>query len=464
MIKNKEKLIQNGESKINREARALVLESLDFALKEMNPYRLVKSQITFDGRALEIEGSTFNFDKFDRIFIIGGGKASGAMAQALEELLKDRITDGVINVLEGTIDEYKTDRVKLHEASHPIPNHKGIRGVEKMLELIHDVKENDLIICLISGGGSALMPLPAKGITLEEKQEITKRLLLAGANINELNAVRKHLSQFKGGWLAKKAFPAKFLSLILSDVVGDPFDVIASGPTVPDNSSYDDAISILQKYTIWKNSPNSIKKILNNGKRGKIPETPKPEDPIFQNVHNFILGNNRTACMAVGKKFEGMETDALFLTSYLEGEAKYAGMFYSALALEKYSIRHCLSRPTAIIIGGETTVTVKGKGKGGRNQEAILGASTRIKDLDGISIASIGTDGIDGPTDAAGAIVDGNSISRATDLHLSPYEAIENNDSYNFFKEIGDLIFTGPTGTNVNDIAVITVCPKASAC
>ncbi len=233
---------------------------------------------------------------------------------------------------------------------------------------------------------------------------------------------------------------------------------------MPDNSSYNDAISILQKYSIWKNSPNSIRKILNGGKKGKIPETPKPEDPIFKNVHNFILGNNRMACMAVEKKLEMMDADTLFLTSYLEGEAKYAGMFYSALALEKYSIRHRLSRPTAIIMGGETTVTVKGKGKGGRNQEAVLSASMKIKDLDGISIASIGTDGIDGPSDAAGAIVDGNSISRARDLNLSPYKAIENNDSYSFFKEIGDLIFTGPTGTNVNDIAVITVCPKASAC
>ncbi len=462
MIKNKRDLINNGKTPNDREARSLALEGLDCALKEINPYQLIKSQIKYNGRILKIKDMSFDLSKYGQIFVIGGGKASGAMAQALEEMLNERIIRGVINVPEDSVRSYITRRIELHGSSHPIPNQKGVSGVEKMMDLIDSAQENDLIICLISGGGSALMPFPAKEITLEEKQKITKDLLLAGANINELNAVRKHLSKFKGGWLAKKAHPAKLLGLILSDVVGDPLDVISSGPTVPDTSSFGEAILILHKFGIWKNAPNSIKKLFLKGKKGKVPETPKPNDPIFRNVQNFIVGNNRLACKAIEKKLKKMKVTTLFLTSFLEGEAKYAGQFYSAIALEKYSNRDHFSSPQAIIIGGETTVTVTGKGKGGRNQEAVLSASTKISGLDGISIASIGTDGIDGPTDAAGSIIDGKSFLKAKKLGISPYDSIRNNDSYNFFNNISDLIYTGLTGTNVNDIAVIIVMPRNS--
>jgi glycerate-2-kinase len=460
IIKNKDELIQNGESPTDREARSLLLESLEFALKEINPYRLIKSQIKYNDEKLNIMDTYFNLNKFDNIFVIGGGKASGSMAQALEEILNNKITDGIVNVPKGTEKKYSTDIIKLHGSSHPIPSQNGVSGVERMMDLVKKANENDLIICLISGGGSALMPFPIDEVTLDEKQSITKKLLLAGANINELNAVRKHLSKFKGGWLAKKAHPATLIGLILSDVVGDPLDVIASGPTVPDTSRFKDAIFVLDKYDIWKDVSNSIKEYFKNGEKGFISDTPKPNESIFQKVQNFIIGNNRLACLKVEKKLKSMRVDTHFLTSFLEGESRHAGLFYSALVLENYSNRNNFSNPQAIIMGGETTVTVVGKGRGGRNQEAILSAATKICGLEGVAIASIGTDGIDGPTDAAGSIADGKSLLRAEEKDLSPYDSIRNNDSYNFFNRINDLIFTGLTGTNVNDIAAIIVMPN----
>jgi glycerate-2-kinase len=260
--------------------------------------------------------------------------------------------------------------------------------------------------------------------------------------------------------LAKKSHPATLIGLILSDVVGDPLDVIASGPTVPDTSRFKDAIFVLDKYDIWKFVSNSIKEYFKNGEKGVISDTPKPNEPIFQKVQNFIIGNNRLACLTAENKLKSMNVDTHFLTSFLEGESRHAGLFYSALALENYSNRNNFSNPKAIIIGGETTVTVVGKGKGGRNQEAILSAVTKICGLDGVAITSIGTDGIDGPTNAAGSIADGKSLLRAEEKDLSPYDSIRNNDSYNFFDRINDLIFTGLTGTNVNDIAIIIVMPN----
>ena len=459
MIKNKEELIKNGESSIDREARRIVLESLDYVLEGIDPCQLIKSQIDYDGKILNIKNLSFNLDKYERIFVIGGGKATGSMAMALEEVLTNRISSGVINVLEHTSKNYGTNIIKLNEVSHPIPNNNGIKGVEKMLEVAEDANEDDLIICLISGGGSAMMPLPANGVNLSEKQEITKNLLRSGATINEMNSVRKHLSKIKGGMLVKVAYPAKFVSLILSDVVNDPLDVIASGPTAPDNSYFEDAVNVLKKYDLWNDISDSIKKRFDDGIAKKIPETPKSQNKIFQKVDNIIIGNNRVACNAAISKLNELNVESLFLTSCLEGEAKHAGLFYSALVLEKSTNRESLTRPFAMILGGETTVTVNGNGQGGRNQEAILSALTKVKGLNGVSIASLGTDGIDGPTDAAGAIIDGKSVEKAEKKNLSPLEYLRNNDSYNFFKGINELIFTGPTGSNVNDVAIIITMP-----
>lgn len=326
-----------------------------------------------------------------------------------------------------------------------------------MLELAEGADEDDLVICLISGGGSAMMTLPREELTLEDKQMVTRLLLRSGADIAEMNTVRKHLSEFKGGWLAKKAQPATVLSLILSDVVGDPLDSIASGPTAPDPTTFRDAIDILEKYKLWNEVPSRVRDILKMGDDGHLPETPKPNDTAFNTVHNVIIGSNRMACLAAKTKLNKLGFNTNLLTSHLQGEAKEAGIFLASIANEILSSGNPLPRPAAIVVGGETTVTVKGNGIGGRNQELVLSAATKINGKKGLSIGSIGTDGIDGPTEAAGAIVDGKTLIRGTEMGLDYKKALSNNDSHTYLSALGDLVITGPTGSNVNDLAVLCV-------
>jgi glycerate 2-kinase len=311
------------------------------------------------------------------------------------------------------------------------------------------------VICLISGGGSSMMPLPRDGISVSDKRQITDLLLKSGATITEINTVRKHISEFKGGWLAKKAYPATVLNLIMSDVIGDPLDFIASGPTVPDSTTFSDAILVLRKYSLWNKAPASIAKVLSDGERGIIPETPKANDESFKKVHNVVIGNNRLASQAARTALKSAGLNALLLTSMLEGEARHVGTVLSSIAHELTISNNPVQKPAAILAGGETTVTVTGTGKGGRNQELALGAAVKLDGLDGVVVVSLTTDGVDGPTDAAGAIVDGKTLSRAKKMSLSPQKFLADNDSYSFFSKLGDLIFTGPTGTNVNDISVI---------
>jgi glycerate-2-kinase len=306
------------------------------------------------------------------------------------------------------------------------------------------------------------LPLPRKGLSLSEKKTITKSLLRAGANINELNAVRKHLSEIKGGWLAKKASGASIITLIISDVVGDPVDVIASGPTAPDQSSFSDAISVLKKYRLWKRAPKGIRKILTDGKAARIPETPKSEDGAFNQVKHFILFNNRQACEAAAAYLKSCRLTTAILSTTMEGEANQVGRVLGSIAREMAIWDRPLAKPSAFVIGGETTVTVHGNGTGGRNQEVALSAALGISSTDGAVVASMGTDGIDGPTDAAGAIVDGSTITRAEALHMSAGTFLAENDAYNFFLKLGDLISTGPTGTNVNDVAIMIALDERS--
>lgn len=301
------------------------------------------------------------------------------------------------------------------------------------------------------------MPLPKDGVTMEDKRKITEALLKCGATINEINTVRKHISDFKGGWLAKKAYPATVLNLILSDVLGDPLDFIASGPTVPDSTTFGDAIKVLKKYGLWDKAPESIKKVLLNGDKGLIPETPKVGDEAFKKVLNVVIGNNRDASTAACETLKSEGLNALLLTSLLEGEARHVGTVLASLALEIAVSGNPVPKPAAIIAGGETTVTVIGGGRGGRNQEIALSAALKIRGLNGVAIASLSTDGVDGPTDAAGAIADGKTIARAEALGLRAEEFLADNNSYNFFSKLSDLIFTGPTGTNVNDVSVVIV-------
>ena len=294
-------------------------------------------------------------------------------------------------------------------------------------------------------------------MSLHDKQELTGRLLKSGARINEINAVRKHLSGFKGGWLAKKAYPATVLNLILSDVVGDSLEAIASGPTVADSTTFADAHKVLERYGLWETAPLAIQKLISDGEKGLVAETPKPGDACFDKVYSVVLGNSRSAALAAVEALKSEGLNTLLLTSTLEGEAKTVGTVLASIATEIASSGNPVARPAGVVVSGETVVTVKGKGVGGRNQELALSAALKLQDVEGAVVASLSTDGVDGPTDAAGAIVDGKTVERAACLGLDAEKFLAENDSYRFFSKLGDLIVTGPTGTNVNDISLIIV-------
>ncbi len=455
IVKNKERIVKNGGTQLNRKARTLALKSLESALNAVNPKRIIKSRLSLKNCILKVDGYSFDLEKFQNTYVLGGGKASGSMAETLEQILDKHITKGLVNIPRGN--KHKTKIIKLHEASHPIPDETGVKGTHDMLEIAGHAEEQDLIICLISGGGSSLMPMPRGEISITDKRKITEDLLKCGATINEVNTVRKHISGFKGGWFAKKAYPATILNLILSDVVGDPLDFIASGPTVPDSTTFSDAIKILKKYGLWNKAPAPIKKVLSHGKKGMIPETPKAKDKIFEKVYNVIVGNNRLASLATCESLKSAGLNTVLLTSTLEGEARHTGVMLASIAREVSASGNPVPKQAGIVAGGETTVTVTGKGLGGRNQELALAAALKLGGMNGVVVASLSTDGVDGPTDAAGAIADGKTLSRAVEIGLNPEEFLAENDSYNFFSRLDDLIFTGPTGTNVNDVSVIVV-------
>jgi glycerate 2-kinase len=402
-----------------------------------------------------VNGFSFNLNDFENIYVVGGGKAACSMAQALEDIFGGHLTDGIVNIPHGTC--RKTRTIALHEASHPVPDQGGVEGTRQMIALAEKAQEKDLVICLISGGGSSLMPLPRDNISLEDKQELTKALLKSGAAIDEINIVRKHLSDFKGGWLAKKAYPATVLNLVLSDVIDDKLDSIASGPTYPDPSTFAQAGKIMKRYGLDKNVLPSVSKLFSDGTRGIIPETPKPDDEAFKKVFNVIVGNNKVAINAACDclKTDGLST--LLLPDLMIGEAKDFGYAFSNFANDISVFGKPFSKPVGVVAGGETTVRVVGTGLGGRNQEIALSAALNLKDIDGCVLASIGTDGIDGPTDAAGAIVDSSTIRRAAKMGLNPKAFLNDNDSYSIFSQLGDLVITGSTGTNVNDISLIVI-------
>ena len=454
-IKNKQQLVENGEASLDRKARQLALTSLEKAVQSVDPKRIICSKLSFKNSVLKVNERSFELNRFKHVYVVGGGKASGSMAEGLEEILGQHVTDGLVNVPKTS--KNKTKIIKLHAASHPMPDKKGVEGACAMIDLAEQADRDDLVICLISGGGSSLMPLPRGDVSINDKKTMTDALLKSGANINEINTVRKHISGFKGGWLAKKAYPATILNLVLSDVVGDPLDFIASGPTVPDSTTFSDAVNVLNKYSLWDVTPVSIKQILTDGEKGKIPETPKLNDKAFKKVYNVVVGNNRSASSAAFAYLKASGVNALLLTTALEGEARTVGTVLASIANEIAVSCNPVSRPAGIIAGGETTVVVTGKGLGGRNQEIPLGAALKLGRFEGIAVASLSTDGVDGPTDAAGAIVDGKTLEKAHKMGLEPEKYLANNDSYRFFSRLNDLVFTGSTGTNVNDVSVIVV-------
>ena len=390
-----------------------------------------------------------------RSFVVGMGKASVPMARAVEEVLGPSIEEGLVVTKYGH--GGKLQVIKVLEAGHPVPDGAGMRAAAEILDLARRAGEGDVLFCVISGGGSALTPLPPDGITLEEKRRTTEVLLMCGAGVDELNAVRKHLSMIKGGRLAEAAHPARVISLVLSDVIGDRPEVIASGPTAPDPTTFGDCVSIARKYDIWDRLPTSVRLRLEMGARGEIPETPKPGDPIFSMCRNIIVGNNRMALEAAKAEAEGRGYRTSIFTSTLQGEAREVGRVLSSIVREVRGSGDPIAPPACLLFGGETTVTVRGDGMGGRNQELALAMVGELAGLEGVLVLSAGTDGTDGPTDATGAFVDGGSLDRALKLGLEPEDYLRRNDSYSFFGRLGDLFVTGPTGTNVMDLQIALV-------
>ena len=344
------------------------------------------------------------------------------MAAAVEDMLGNLVTDGIVNVKYGYT--AKLNKIRINEADHPVPDEAGSRGAEEIVKLVGNTQENDLLICLISGGGSALLPLPVQGISLNEKQEVTKKLLACGANINEINAVRKHMSRIKGGQLARFSYPATLITLILSDVIGNYLDVIASGPTVPDSSTFEDVKEIMERYKIWNTIPDTVKNHFEKGIGRNIPETPKAGENIFSKTQNVIVGSNIQAVLAAAKEAKGIGYQTMVLSSFIEGETKDVARVHAAIAKEILQSGNPVSAPACVVSGGETTVTIRGKGKGGRNQEFCLAAAIDIAGMDSVVILSGGTDGTDGPTDAAGAICDGQTIERTLAKKLKPWTTL----------------------------------------
>jgi glycerate 2-kinase len=424
------------------------------ALAAVEPGQAVRRALAVEADGFVLEGRRYPLANFRRVLVVGAGKASAPMAGAVEEVLGGRVpVEGSVTVRYGH--SAPTRAVRIREASHPVPDAAGVEATRAIVELLEEADTDELVVCVISGGGSALLTLPADDITLEDLQQTTDALLRSGASINEINVVRKHLDSVKGGGLARLAAPAQVITLVLSDVVGNPLDAIASGPTVPDTSTWTEAAAVLDRYGLWDRVPASVAARLRAGLAGRLPETPKPGDPIFEHTHTVVVGSNLVACEAAAGAAEGMGFGTLVLTTFVEGEAREVGHVLAGVLREVDASAHPLARPCCIVAGGETTVTVRGRGLGGRNQELCLSAAHALRGLKNVMLASIGTDGNDGPTDAAGAFVDGTTLDRAATLGLDPAAYLANNDSYAFFDRLGDLIRTGPTNTNVNDLYLL---------
>ena len=437
------------------QVRSDALDIFRAGIEAVEPTAAVKRHCRRDANQLFIDRRGYDLAEFERIYVIGAGKAGGPMAKAMEEILGDRISDGLVNVKYGHLAELGC--VKLIEAGHPVPDQSGLEGAGAILKLGSEAGERDMVICLISGGGSALLPLPAEGLSLQDKQETTKALLSCGATIHEVNAVRKHISRVKGGGLARAVYPATLISLMLSDVVGDDLDVIASGPTVPDASTFQECMKIIDKYGIREMVPKKVLIHIQNGIEGRIPETPKPEDPAFARTQSVIVGSNLACVMAAERKATGLGYKTVVLSTMIEGETKEVARVHAGIAKEILKSGHPVSAPACVLSGGETTVTITGQGLGGRNQEFVLAAAMELHDQEGIVVLSAGTDGTDGPTDAAGAVADCQTVQRAEALNLDPGNYLFNNDAYHFFEKLGDLVKTGPTNTNVMDLRIMLV-------
>jgi glycerate-2-kinase len=438
MFEGHEELIQGPTGPL----RADALEILAAGIGAVDPYRSIMDFVSVEGSTLTVAGTRYDLEKVERVLVLGAGKAAIAMVSAINDLVGDR-AEGHVNAIE----DRTIGNVTCSRATHPIPGPEGVEGSRRIIELARSASGNDLVLCLISGGGSALMPLPEEGLTLGDKMEMTNILLKCGATIQELNCIRKHMSAIKGGKLAQAAAPATLVSLILSDVIGDPLDSIASGPTAPDPTTYGDARAILESYGVWEEAPEAVRRELREGKF----ETPMEGDPIFDRVQNVLIGNNKKAQGAMVHRARELGYQTSQLDDYVLGDARVSAL---ELLETARSITGGETR-AAIVAGGETTVIVQGSGRGGRNQEMALVNLATIEE--GELFASVGTDGIDGKSHGAGAIADTPIRQNASSMGLDAMAFLANNDSTAFFEQAGGLLVTGPTGTNVADVELYLV-------
>ena len=430
----------------------LAKSMIESALKTVDPYYLILEQLKLRGNILQIRNEKeFDLTDFDQIYVIGAGKGTAPMALAVEELLGDKLTAGAINVKYGHGQDL--NKIKLFEAGHPILDENTLSNTKEILQIIDQADENDLVIVLITGGGSALLELLPDGIGLNDLANLNQLLLSSGAAIEEINAIRKHLSLIKGGQLAKRIAPARTISLILSDVIGDPLESIASGPTAPDPTTFAQAIDIIAKYGLVDRIPVKIMDYLKNGLNNEIPETPDDQDAVFTLVRNYVIGNNALALNKLKQEAESNGYETVLLTDRVQGEAKEIAKLLAGIIKSGMQSSFPVTSPGCVLLGGESTVTLSGSGKGGRNQEITLAMLQELKDCKSeFYFCSFGTDGTDGPTDAAGASIDEKTINKVKNKNLSIVDYLKRNDSYHFFKQIDQLIITGPTRTNVMDL------------
>ncbi len=454
-VRNANSLIKNARTSELNEARKILVEVVDSAIKAGNPESSIQKWIKLDPDRLKIADCEVELDQVGKIVVVGGGKAGVAMATAIEQILGGWLSEGIVNIPEGTLPVDYNGKIKFIEVRHPIPSEAGVAGAREMLSLVQKLGEHDLVIFVISGGGSAIIPFPASGITLTQLQEVTQLLLRSGATIRELNIVRKHLSGVKGGQLAQAAYPARIVTLLISDVVGDGLDTIASGPTYWDSTTFSDALAVLEKYKLTDKVSTEVIYRLRDGTKWLIPDTPNRGDECFRGACYQIIMSNIEALEAAGKTGRDHGLNVKTLTTKLKGSAREVGQNLSYIAGEL--LKEGKQLPCLLLLGGETTVKVTGRGVGGRNQEIALSAVSGLAGLKNVAMVSFTTDGIDGPTDAAGAIVDEYTLQRAKELGLDPSTYLVDNDSYHFFTELEDLVITGATGTNIVDCTALLI-------
>jgi hydroxypyruvate reductase len=436
--------------------RTPILAVLDAALAAVDPYQAVHHLLRQQGDELVVGEQRYLLNNYHRLWVVGAGKAGGPMTQAVEAVLGGRITGGLVVVKYGH--GVATQQVELVEASHPLPDQAGIEAGQRILAIAQQAAADDLVIALLSGGGSALLEAPAAPLTLADFQGMTTALLACGATINEINCLRKHCSALKGGQLARAVAPATLITLVLSDVVGSPLDVIASGPTVPDQSTWLDAWGVVEKYYLAATLSPSIIARLRAGLAGEIPDTPKAGNPLFVHSPTLVVADNRIAAEAACAKAKRLGFNPLLLTTFMEGEASVVGKVAVALAREVQSSHQPIAPPACLILGGETTVTLgSDPGKGGRNQELALAAALALQGSQGITLVSLATDGSDGPTDSAGALVDGTTIRRGQARGLNAQEHLWRHNAYPYLQAVDDLLISGPTQTNVNDLILVFI-------